>query len=90
MQKSLLSLILFVSAIQIIYISSPVSGACSSVKQCLHSAVFNNITCVCDCFESYNGDYCEHADCSKQSVQCGNLKKFKIKLTKIKKKLLIN
>ena len=72
MGKSIIFIIIFASAFQLFNVTVPADATCSSVKQCLHGAVFNNKTCVCDCFESYTGDYCEHADCSKQSSQCGN------------------
>ena len=73
-RRSMVSLSLFLCglfAFQALILSSSVEAACSSQKQCQHGALFNNNTCVCDCFTSYDGEFCQHSACTVESTQCG-------------------
>lgn len=39
--------------------------------QIIKNSFSNNNTCLCDCFPSYDGEFCQHSNCTVQSTQCG-------------------
>ena len=60
----------FLALFAFLLLTPIIDSACPTIKICLHRGTFNNISCLCECYPAYQGNFCEFGNCAMEPENC--------------------